>query len=994
MKCKTWGRRIGACILGAVLGAVPITAAAVHLAVGDSEFEIDLDANFVVDDVAHIDWATASVASAAMVVDDEPTGNDDDSFKGGTKEDTLNPDTTTGSIPNNKSDLLNFGVYQETTDSSDYLHLLWTRVQDPSGTTLMDFEFNAGNSLYPATDEGIQFPVREAGDVLVEYKLAQGGTTPQLFLYFWLESADQPGTCEASNSYPCWGNRQDLTEAGIAVGSINTSVADGSALGLGMFDPYTFGEASIDIGALFPEGECVSFGYASLKSRSSDSFTAQMKDLIAPAPVNISNCANINILKTDDDNPANVVSGAIFRLYNDDGENLGIFDSAASSADPDTRTTVPESDPPVFFADCETDATGKCTWLNVFAGNYCVVEITPPAGHSLPPYPDYFDCGTVSADSDFDVMFTNPRLPARIDIIKTDDATPPNPLAGAEFTLFTDIASGASGAIGSYDPGDLDTGLGCTTNSSGLCSISNILPPGDYCVVETVTPVGHDTADPQCTNLSLDETFEMTFVDPRQPATVNILKKDDDDPANLLSGAEFTLFTDIASGASGAIGSYDPGDLDTGKTCTTDATGTCSITDILPPGKYCIVETITPTGYDTADPQCEDLSLNETVNLEFIDPRQPATVNILKKDDAEPANLLSGAEFTLFTDIASGASGAIDSYDPGDVNTGKSCTTDVSGTCSITDILPPGDYCLVETITPTGYDTAAPQCENLSLNETLNLEFIDPRQPATVNILKKDDADNLLEGAEFTLYSDIGTVGTYDDGVDTSTGKTCTTGADGTCTIDNILPPGDYCLVETVTPDGYETAPPQCENLSLNETVNLDFVDPRKRGAILITKTRKHAADGPGDHPHVGVEFTISGGGLDAPVVRSTDSDGEICVDGLLFSEFFGGDYSVTETLPTGYAADGDLTKTVTVDTVATCSDDPYVGEQVSFSNTPLSDITVSFNSQVPGGTAATISCGLADNPVDNTPAAFDDTSETSVDLLPGTYTCTVVVDP
>lgn len=101
----------------------------------------------------------------------------------------------------------------------------------------------------------------------------------------------------------------------------------------------------------------------------------------------------------------------------------------------------------------------------------------------------------------------------------------------------------------------------------------------------------------------------------------------------------------------------------------------------------------------------------------------------------------------------------------------------------------------------------------------------------------------------------------------------------------------------------------------------------------------------------------------------------------------------MTETVPANYT--GEAPKNVAVDNKASCSDSTYVGETVSFSNTPLSSITVSFSSQVTGGTAATIACtGLATNPPDSTPNAFDDTSETFTDLAPGTYTCTVVVDP
>ena len=51
-----------------------------------------------------------------------------------------------------------------------------------------------------------------------------------------------------------------------------------------------------------------------------------------------------------------------------------------------------------------------------------------------------------------------------------------------------------------------------------------------------------------------------------------------------------------------------------------------------------------------------------------------------------------------------------------------------------------------------------------------------------------------------------------------------------------------------------------------------------------------------------------------------------------------------------------------------------------SLRNTPLTDITVSVNSQVAGGTASSIACtGLTPTPADGTPGAgvFDDTSET-----------------
>lgn len=168
-------------------------------------------------------------------------------------------------------------------------------------------------------------------------------------------------------------------------------------------------------------------------------------------------------------------------------------------------------------------------------------------------------------------------------------------------------------------------------------------------------------------------------------------------------------------------------------------------------------------------------------------------------------------------------------------------------------------------------------------------------------------------------------------------------------------------------------------HLNADDTVECTYTNILKQGAILVTKTMKHAAAGPGDHPQSGVDFTVAG------VTKTTDANGQACFDGLVF-----GAYDVTETLPSGYVADQPLTQSVTVDNTATCADQPYGGEQVSFHNTPLTNITLGVDSQVAGGTASTIDC----NGVTGSTGAGGDGSLSVTDLRPGTYTCTVVVDP
>lgn len=170
------------------------------------------------------------------------------------------------------------------------------------------------------------------------------------------------------------------------------------------------------------------------------------------------------------------------------------------------------------------------------------------------------------------------------------------------------------------------------------------------------------------------------------------------------------------------------------------------------------------------------------------------------------------------------------------------------------------------------------------------------------------------------------------------------------------------------------------------DVVDCTFTNQRLTGAILITRTYKHATGGPGDLPQSGVTFTITGGSLQEAVQVTTDANGEACLDGLGLSSF-SGDYTVTENVPSGYSADTPW-ETVSVTQESSCGD----GQEatVSFHNTPLTNITVAVDSQVNGGTASTINCVIG-SAVTN---AAGDAQLTLSNLEPGTYVCTIVVDP
>ena len=152
----------------------------------------------------------------------------------------------------------------------------------------MDFEFNQSSVL---TANGVTVQ-RTAGDMLISYGFT-GSASPQLGISRWTLT----GPCEAAPSSPCWGPFQSLS--GIAEGAVNTTQTVLDPIEGGSLLPLTFGEAAIDLTAagVFDDTACVSFGRGMVKSRSSTSFSSQMKDFIRPIDVRVTNCGTVTIHK-------------------------------------------------------------------------------------------------------------------------------------------------------------------------------------------------------------------------------------------------------------------------------------------------------------------------------------------------------------------------------------------------------------------------------------------------------------------------------------------------------------------------------------------------------------------------------------------------------------------------------------------------------------------------------------------------------------------------
>jgi hypothetical protein len=607
------------------------TATASHpeASLAGSNFEIDIDANLKVDDAApSIDWAAVNEIRRS----DALTGRNDDSYAGGAKEDDTCPGTTTGSIPNNKSDLLNFGAYVEPeVGGPGFLNLFWTRVQEPSGTTLMDFELNQSST---DCGNGVN-RVRTVGDLLIEYRIEQGGAIAALKVREWTGSM--------------WGPAVDLTAAAQAAGTINSSsipAADSDGLTTtGSVSPRTFGEAQLDLDFIFDEGTCESFGSAFLKSRASDSFTSQLKDFIKPVPINITNCGTVIIRKqTNPDEDPNVTPFGYTKSF---------------STDPATDNTFSLTD------------DGVETFSNVlFGSGYTVTEDVIPAGWDF----QSVDC---SASSGVTPSINGPTVTFSIDnAADVLDCTYTNRARGT--IVVEKITDDGQGSFSFTSSTLVPAAFTLTTTGEGAggkdSRTFSDLPPGTYDVAETV-PAGwnlvsstcSDGSDPGSIGLSGGETVTCTFHDARERGAILITKTrkhaaggSGDQPH---AGVVFTI----------TGGSLPSG----GATVTTGADGKACLDGLVLSsfvGNYTVTETV-PAGYHasqaaqtvsvTTESTCGD---GNEAGVSFANtPLTNVTVSVDSQVSGGTASTITCESQTASTDPTGDGSLTLSDLEPGTI---------------------------------------------------------------------------------------------------------------------------------------------------------------------------------------------------------------------------------------------------------------------------------------------------------------------------------------
>ena len=496
-----------------------------------------------------------------------------------------------------------------------------------------------------------------------------------------------------------------------------------------------------------------------------------------------------------------------------------------------------------------TDSQGKGSLGNLEYGEYTLVEKTAPVGYVL-----FSDRVTVNVNSQGITYktITNTKILGKISILKVDSTDADIKLPGAVFEV-----KDSEGTV-------VDT---ITTGENGV-GTSKELPYGNYTVTEVSAPPGYELSG-ESKDVTIDsngQTIELTFKNSKLLGSISIEKVDSEDSELKLEGAEFKVINSDGE---------EVGNIVTGE----DGKGSLGN---LPYGEYTLMETKAPDGYELSlDLIVVEVNSKAVVYKTITNTKILGKISILKVDSIDEDVKLLGAVF----EVKDSEGTVVDTITTGENGVGTSKE------------LPYGNYTVTEVSAPPGYELSG-ESKDVTIDsngQTIELTFKNSKLLGSISIEKVDSEDSelKLEGAEFkVINSDGEEVGNI------------VTGEDGKGSLGN-LPYGEYTLMETKAPDGYE--------LSLD----LIVVEVNSKAVVYKTITNTKIL---GKISILKVDSTDADIKLPGAVFEIKDSQGTV-VDTITTGEngvgtskeLPYGSYTVTEvSAPPGYELSGE-SKDVTI---------------------------------------------------------------------------------
>ena len=396
----------------------------------------------------------------------------------------------------------------------------------------------------------------------------------------------------------------------------------------------------------------------------------------------------------------------------------------------------------------KTNSQGKGSLGNLEYGEYTLVEKIAPLGYVLSS-----DRITVNVNSEGITYktITNTKILGKINILKVDSADENIKLPGAVFEV-----KDFQGTV-------VDT---ITTDENGV-GTSKELPYGSYTVAEVSAPSGYELSG-ESKNVTIDsngQIIELTFKNSKLLGSIAIEKVDSEDSEIKLKGAEFKVLNSDGE---------EVGNIVTGE----DGKGSLGS---LAYGEYTVIETKAPDGYELSlDLVVVEVNSKAVVYKTITNTKILGKINILKVDSADENIKLPGAVF----EVKDFQGTVVDTI-----------TTDENGVGTSKE-LPYGSYTVAEVSAPSGYELSG-ESKNVTIDsngQIIELTFKNSKLLGSIAIEKVDSEDSeiKLKGAEFkVLNSDGEEVGNI------------VTGEDGKGSLGSLAY-GEYTVIETKAPDGYE----------------------------------------------------------------------------------------------------------------------------------------------------------------------------------------------
>ncbi|CAN5566421.1 hypothetical protein BH23CHL5_BH23CHL5_00970 [soil metagenome] len=390
------------------------------------------------------------------------------------------------------------------------------------------------------------------------------------------------------------------------------------------------------------------------------------------------------------------------------------------------------------------------------------------------------------------------------------------------------------------------------------------LPEGVFTISETQAPAGYDPVADQDVAIVGGLITTITVKNPPVADPLGdlvVLKVDPDGGFILGTCFELRQGSDVFAGP---VCDEDDGD-----------DGTITFADIEP-GDYTLRETQAASpNYQTVADQPVTVQAGQEIEIPIVNTLKPGSILITKVDD-ESGVPLSGACFGL--DRGDGIEFEICDQQPGDgdLQEGKIRFS----------ALPPGEYTLIETQAPPGFDSGATQqviveANTLLMLEVANTASVPPVDTGSLTIIKRNETGEPLFGTCFALRQGpvikVASRCDIDDGL-----------LDGRITFESVGV-GQYGVIETKKPSPeYQTPPEKFVTVTKDQSTSIVIVNVLQRGRILVQKVNQQ------DAPLANACFKVTPG---IHPMRCSDGAGNVVFDALK-----PGVYTVTETqAPYGY---------------------------------------------------------------------------------------------